>query len=63
MYVLLVGALGGLFQASGNPLLALVATGLAALLVRPLRARLPRAMNRLMYGERDDPYAVLSGLS
>jgi signal transduction histidine kinase len=63
LYVLLVGALGALFQASGNPLIALVATGLAALLVQPLRARLQRAVNRLMYGERDDPYAVLSGLS
>jgi two-component system NarL family sensor kinase len=63
LYVLLVGALGALFQASGNPLVALLATGLAALLVQPLRARLQRAVNRLMYGERDDPYAVLSGLS
>jgi signal transduction histidine kinase len=63
LYVLLVGVLGALFQASGNSRIALVATGLAALLVQPLRARLQRAVNRLMYGERDDPYAVLSGLS
>ncbi|HWQ12900.1 MAG TPA: hypothetical protein VNL77_08870 [Roseiflexaceae bacterium] len=40
-----------------------MATGLAALLVQPLRAHLQRAVNRLMYGERDDPYTVLSGLS
>jgi signal transduction histidine kinase len=63
LYILLVGALGALFQSSGNLVLTLLATGLAALLVQPLRARLQRAVNRLMYGERDDPYAVLSRLS
>jgi signal transduction histidine kinase len=63
LYVLLVGALGALFQSSGNLIVALLATGLAAILVQPLRARLQRGVNRLMYGERDDPYAVLSRLS
>jgi signal transduction histidine kinase len=63
LYVLLVGALGALFQSSGNLFVALLATGVAALLVQPLRARLQRAVNRLMYGDRDDPYAVLSRLS
>ncbi|HET9492649.1 MAG TPA: GAF domain-containing sensor histidine kinase [Chloroflexia bacterium] len=62
-YVLLVGSLSVLFQSSGNFVLALIATGLAALLVQPLRERLQRRVNRLMYGERDDPYAVLSNLS
>jgi signal transduction histidine kinase len=63
LYVLLVGSLGALFQSSGNLLIALLATGLAAFLVQPLRARLQRSVNRLMYGERDDPYTVLSRLS
>ena len=63
LYVLVVGGLGTLFQSSGNLLLALLATGLAALLVQPLRASLQRRVNRLMYGERDDPYVVLSRLS
>jgi signal transduction histidine kinase len=63
VYVLLVGALGTVFQSSGNLAIALVATGLAAVLFQPLRARLQRGVNRLMYGERDDPYAVLSRLS
>jgi signal transduction histidine kinase len=63
LYVLVVGALGALFQSSGNVLLALLASGLAALLVQPLRGYLQRRVNRLMYGERDDPYAVLSRLS
>jgi signal transduction histidine kinase len=34
--------------------------GLVAVLFAPLRERLQRGVNRLMYGERDDPYAVLS---
>ena len=63
LYVLLVGSLGVLFQANGNLLIALLATGLAALAFQPLRARLQRGVNRLMYGQRDDPYAVLSQLS
>lgn len=62
MYVLIVGSLGALFQSSGNLVLALLATGLAALLIQPLRTRLQRSVNRLMYGERDDPYTVLSRL-
>jgi signal transduction histidine kinase len=36
--------------------------GVIALLFRPLRERLQRAINRLFYGERDDPYAVISHL-
>jgi signal transduction histidine kinase len=47
---------------SGNPIVSLVATGVIAVLFQPLRERLQRAANRLMYGERDDPYQVLSRL-
>ncbi len=61
-YVLVVGGLGALFQSSGNLLISLIATGSIALLFNPLRERLQRIVNRLMYGERDDPYAVLSRL-
>jgi signal transduction histidine kinase len=62
LYVLVVGALGALLQLRGNLIVSLLATGLAAVLFAPLRDRLQRAVNRLMYGERDDPYAVLSRL-
>ena len=62
IYVLIVGALGALFQASGNPLIAPLATGLVAVLFQPLRDRLQRGVNHLMYGERDEPYAVLARL-
>jgi signal transduction histidine kinase len=63
LYGLVVGALGVLFQARSNLLVSLLATGLAAILVQPMRDGLQRLVNRLMYGERDDPYAVLSRLS
>jgi signal transduction histidine kinase len=62
IYVLVVGGLGALLQARGNLLLSLLATGLVAVLFAPLRDRLQRGVNRMMYGERDDPYTVLSRL-
>jgi signal transduction histidine kinase len=62
LYVLLVGALSILSQTTGNLLISLLATGLIAFLFQPLRERLQRGVNRLVYGERDDPYAVLSRL-
>ncbi len=62
IYVLAVGGLGALFQAQGNLGVSLLATGLVAVLFQPLRGKLQRGVNRLMYGERDDPYAVISRL-
>jgi signal transduction histidine kinase len=62
LYVLAVGGLGALLQARGNLLISLLGAGLVAVLFAPLRDRLQRGINRLMYGERDDPYAVLSRL-
>jgi signal transduction histidine kinase len=62
IYVLAVVALGALFQARGNLGISLLATGFVAVLFQPLRSRLQRGVNRLMYGERDDPYAVVSRL-
>ncbi len=63
LYVLIVGALSTLFRASNSALAFFLATGVIAVLFQPARQRLQRAVNRLMYGERDDPYAVLSRLS
>ena len=62
IYVVVVGYLGVLFRAGGNLAISLVATGLVAVLFAPLRDRLQRVVDRLMYGERDDPYAVISHL-
>ena len=62
LYVLVVGGLGAVLQVQGSLIVSLIATGLAAVMFQPLRYRLQRGVNRLMYGERDDPYAVLSRL-
>jgi len=62
IYVLVVGYLGTLFQTGGNLVISLAATGLVAVLFQPLRGRFQRGVNRLMYGERDEPYAVLARL-
>jgi signal transduction histidine kinase len=62
LYALVIGYMSQLFQTSGNFLISLVATGLVAVLFQPARERLQRGVNRLMYGERDDPYAVLAHL-
>jgi signal transduction histidine kinase len=62
VYLLVAGGLGVLLQASGSLGLSLLGVGIVALVVQPARDQLQRAVNRLMYGERDDPYAVLSRL-
>ena len=62
LYVLVVVGLGTLIRVQGNVLLSLLATGIIAVLFQPLRLRLQRGVNHLMYGERDDPYAVLARL-
>jgi len=59
---LVVGALGALFQASGNGVIALLATGLVAALLYPVRTRLQHGVNRLIYGQRDEPLTVLARL-
>ena len=62
IYVLVVGYLGSLLRTDGNLAISLVATGVVAVLFAPLRERLQHGVNRLMYGERDDPYAAVSRL-
>jgi signal transduction histidine kinase len=62
IYVLVVIYLGAVFRTGGNLFVSLLATGLVAVLFAPLRDRLQRGVNRLMYGERDEPYAAVSRL-
>ncbi len=62
LYVLVVGYLGAIFHSQGNPWIALVATGVVAVIFQPLRDWLQRGVNRLLYGRRDEPYTVLSRL-
>jgi signal transduction histidine kinase len=63
-YVLVVGYFSSLFQSNNaNWLISFIATGMIAVLFEPLREGLQRTVNRLMYGERDDPATVLTQLS
>lgn len=62
LYATVVGGLGALLRAREEPAIALVATGVVAVAFAPLRDALQRGVSRLLYGERHDPYAVLSRL-
>ncbi|HSH82244.1 MAG TPA: hypothetical protein VLA19_27265 [Herpetosiphonaceae bacterium] len=63
IYVFAVGYLGSAFRRGADLapesgrhfVISLVATGVVAVLFQPLREQLQRAVNRLMYGERDEP--------
>ncbi len=63
VYVLVVGSLGALIGTGGNLVIELLATGLVAVLFQPLRALLQRSVNRLLYGQRDEPSSVITRLS
>ena len=63
LYILVVGYLGALFRTGGNLLISLLGAALVAVLFQPLRGWLQRGVNRLMYGQRDEPYAVVARLS
>jgi signal transduction histidine kinase len=47
---------------NGQFLVPLIATSLIVITFQPLRDRVQRGVNRLMYGERDEPYQVLTRL-
>jgi signal transduction histidine kinase len=57
-----VGLADLLFGQSADRAATLIAAGLIAVLVAPLRAWLLRSVDRLVYGDRGDPYAALSSL-
>jgi len=64
LYVFAVGYFSSFFQNNkASFIISFIATGVIAFLFEPLRERLQRAVNRLMYGERDDPTTVLTRLS
>lgn len=62
IYVFMVGYLGNLVRVQNKSIIAFLATGLVAILFQPLRERLQQIVDRLMYGERDDPFSVISQL-
>jgi signal transduction histidine kinase len=63
-YALTVGIFAFYFRSNEtNIIISFIATGIIAVLFEPLRQQLQRGVNRLMYGERDDPATVLTRLS
>lgn len=62
LYVIVVGVFGDMLKLGDSKFIAFLTTGLVAILFQPLRERLQTWVNRLMYGERDDPVSVLSKL-
>ena len=62
LYILVVGGLSNLFRSNNSLLLSILVTGLIAVILNPLRIRLQHGINRLMYGDRDDPITVISEL-
>ena len=61
-YVVGVGLIGNALSRGNDVVLSLAVTGLVAVGFQPARQRVQRSVNRLMYGERDDPYAALARL-
>lgn len=63
-YIFAVGIVSNFFQQrSLNLMVSFIATGVIAFLFEPVRQRLQRSVNRLMYGESDDPATLLKHLS
>jgi signal transduction histidine kinase len=63
VYVALVVGVGTLVVDSGNLVLSIVATAVVAVAFQPVRNRVQRLVNRVVYGERATPYELLSELS
>ncbi|HEX4864429.1 MAG TPA: sensor histidine kinase [Acidimicrobiales bacterium] len=62
IYELVATVLGPIFALRrGRP--PLVATGVIAVLFHPLARRVQRGVNRILYGDRDEPYTVLRRLT
>lgn len=62
IYAAIVLGASALIPGTSSRLWPLVAALIVALLLQPVRDRLERSINRLFYGQRDDPYAVISSL-
>ncbi len=65
VYVAIVVGIGTLIGSGGQPnlLLSIVATAVVAVAFQPVRERVERLANRLVYGQRATPYEVLTDFS
>jgi signal transduction histidine kinase len=63
VYVAIVVGIGQLVGETGNTALSILATAIVAVTFQPVRTRVQRVANRLVYGKRATPYEVLSEFS
>jgi signal transduction histidine kinase len=64
VYIGIVFGIGQVFRTTGtSPALSIVATAIVAVAFQPVRNRVRRFANRLVYGKRATPYEVLSEFS
>jgi signal transduction histidine kinase len=61
-YAAVAGSLGALVRVGDGGLASLIAAGAVAVLFAPLHRLLQRGVNRLLYGQRDEPYTVIARL-
>ncbi|HYI25453.1 MAG TPA: GAF domain-containing sensor histidine kinase, partial [Thermomicrobiales bacterium] len=61
-YVTIVLGVGAMLGTDDSLVLSLAATGLVAVAFQPVRLRVQHIVNRFVYGDRDDPYSVISRL-
>jgi signal transduction histidine kinase len=62
IYGIAVAGLGSMLGGAELFGISLLATGLAAIVALPLRDELQRAVNRMLYGDRDSPYRAIARL-
>jgi signal transduction histidine kinase len=62
-YVGIVFGIGSTLKGDQTTVLSLVALGLTAVLFQPVRQRVQQGINRLLFGDRDDPYRVVRQLA
>lgn len=59
IYALIVSTLGLLIQDEANFVVSLLGAGVIAVLFQPLRVFIQRVVNRWLFGQRDEPLAVM----
>jgi signal transduction histidine kinase len=62
VYVAVVAALGAVFSGLTTQAASVVAAGVVAALLQPAERLVQRGVSRLLYGRRDEPYAVLAAI-
>ncbi len=62
VYAVIIVSLDALLRGHARPLVTLLGAGAVAVLFQPTRLRLQRSTDRMLFGDRGDPYAVLAGL-